>query len=252
MKLKVLHRRVLNNAERVQTVLEPVLPAKLPKRYLDRQTNLSSFISRINTAAKPLDICVDRIVNEDAPEDGFMFTGLWLPEDELPHKKRYADVRIEWHTHPTMRRVKFTPLSWQRMRFGFWSYLLHELVHRQQNIDQPERSTRVFRPISAVRSLREEQEYLGDFNEIEAYAHDAALEMVLLSPRASFLSAFGKMQKQPLDRNTAYNVYSQIFAAVPDHKAVQVFETKMYEWFMLIKEQQDFYKGLELETVWRR
>lgn len=253
MNIDVLHRRVLEDVGCIYPALQDILPAIMPRAYVQHKVNVSAFVKRLNRITQPLEIHNYVLRTERVPKETVKFTGLWLPESELPWKRSRADVRIEWNLHPTSNRLAFTYKSWRQFRFGYWGYLMHELVHRHQNIQQEIRNvrdTRSFRPESAVDSIREEQEYLGSYDEIEAYAHDVAVEMVLLSPSTSFTKALSVMQQQSIECATSYNVFTQSFANVPEHPAMKVFMRKVHEWFDLVKSQQSFYCLLELEASW--
>lgn len=250
MKLDILHRRILIDARTAQTALQSVLPVRLPNEYRNRKINVSAFVARMNRITTALDIHNYTLVNPKAPQHRITFTGLWLPETELPWKNSSADVRIEWNIHPSSRRIEFTPKSWRRFRFGYWGYLMHELLHRHQIDRKESQDARSYRPEAAVQSIREEQEYLGNFDEIEAHAHDVAIEMMLLSPQVPFDVALRVMHDQPPHHATTYNVYTQTFAGSPNHAATKVFKKKLKKWFTLVKREQDFYQSLQLEASW--
>lgn len=250
MKLDVLHRRILIDARAAHDALQSVLPVVMPKKYQHRKINVSAFVNRINRVTKDLNIHNYVILNSKAPEERITFSGLWLPETDLPWKNSDADVRVEWNVHPSSRRIEFTYQSWRRFRFGYWGFLMHELLHRHQIDRRPSQDARSYRPEAAVQSIREEQEYLGDYDEIEAHAHDVAIEMMLLSPHASFTKALDVMRQQPPHYATTYNVYMQTFAGSPNHAATKVFSKKIKSWFALVKAEQAFYQSLQLEASW--
>lgn len=57
-------------------------------------------------------------------------------------------------------------------------YLEHEMIHRAQYQSRSYKANRMYRSLSKDPAIREEQEYLGDTDEIEAYAANLARELM--------------------------------------------------------------------------
>lgn len=250
MQLDTLHRKVLADAHLLQAALDDVFPARRPHAYAGKRTRISTFIRKLNHATAPLDVHNYIIRHDKAPKNTVTFSALWIPDTDLPYRRSGADVRVEWHLHPDTHTITFTPRQWRRMRFGFWGSILHELVHRHQTGRSDQQDTRVYRPVGALESLREEQEYFGNYDEIEAHAFDGALEMMLVSPTYGYTRALDAIANYPAMVTTTLNVYTQSFASAPDHPALEAYHRKQKEWFDLMKAEQNFYLSLELEPSW--
>lgn len=256
MQLAVLHRRVMMDARVMQEAVADILPVKMPKRYQGRAFNLSSFLARLNAVTEPYGVVnVMTVESKDStvPPHTVMLTGTWLPEDLLPHEGSSADIRLEWHVAPHTRRQKWTQKEWSKRRFYFWSYLMHEMVHRHQDVYRNNGSfARVYRPWAEKQETQDEQTYLGDYDEIEAHAHDVALEMRIWYPDATYREALTQMKQTMLAApfTSTYAVYLRVFRDAAQHPALPVFHRKIKQWWKLMGRQDEFYQFLHLESSW--
>jgi len=153
------------------------------------------------------------------------------------------------------RSVTFTPLKWAYYIFMYWLYVMHELVHRHQNITRStDASCRIYRPAakeSENRMLHDEQLYLGEYDEIEAHAHDIALELLALCPDLSFRDAMMKIRRsshQSLTEQgmTTYPIYRQAFSGVRKHPVMPALHRKIKLWYRQLKQQRHAYDAMGL------
>jgi hypothetical protein len=263
MQLEALHRRVIMDARVIHEAVNTVFPAKMPKQYQGRAFNLSAFLRRLNATTESLGVVNDVVAEKKIPKNTVLMTAQWLPEDCLPVNGSSADVRLEWNINTQSRRQTWTQKEWSKRRFYFWSYLMHELIHRHQDMYRgrmrgQESFARVYRARVESGILKEEQIYLGDYDEIEAHAHDVALEMRMWYPGSSYRDALVQMKMQAPPRgaitcqgSSTYVVYTRAFATTPKHPALSVFHRKIKTWWHLMGAQPDFYQSLHLETSWR-
>ena len=263
MQLAALHRRVMMDTRVLHEAVNAVFPVKMPKRYRNRPFNLSAFLRQLNAVTEPLGVLNELVNERELPKGGVVMTAQWLPEDHLPVNGSSADVRLEWHVHPHGHRQSWTQNLWGKRRFYFWSYLMHELIHRHQDVCRgvsqgQESLARVYRARVENTVLKEEQTYLGDYDEIEAHAHDVALEMRAWYPDATYREALAQMKAEDPPRGvvtcqtaSTYAVYTRAFRTTPKHPALPVFHRKIKTWWHLMSTQPDFYQSLHLETSWR-
>lgn len=256
MQLAVIHRRVMMDARVLHEALNDVLPVKIPRRYRGRAFNLSSHLSRLNAVTEHYGIL--NVIAEDPddakiPPNTVLLTGTWLPEDLLPQQGSTADIRLEWHVGPAHRRQRWTQKEWSKRRFYFWSYLMHEMIHRHQDVYRTNGScARVYRPWAERKDMQDEQTYLGDYDEIEAHAHDVALEMRIWYPTLPYRECLSQMRNGLLTAShiSTYAVYTRAFRDASKHPALPVFHRKIKQWWRLMGEQKDFYRSLHLESSW--
>jgi len=227
-----------------------VLPARMPKKYHQQKLNLRPFIRRLNTVTEPFKVFNELQLDNAMPVGSVVASGLWLPKDDLPEDGSYADIRVIWHTHPKTRRVTLTPLKWDRRRFYYWQRIGHELVHRYQEASRPpDAEARTYRVAATARKEKEQQAYYGNYDELEAYAHDAALEMMLWYSAYSFHDAQKWMENWGLAGAVVptYNTYLAVFD--PSHPAVPAFKRKCHAWWDIMQKSKDFYAKLELPRL---
>lgn len=228
-----------------------VLPRKMPSRYKTGRMNLGSFVKRLNTVTAPFNV-----VNEVEPDPtlivgGSAISAFWYPKNLLPENNSYADVRIIWHPHPAARRIKMSPIIWARRRFYFWERVAHEFVHRYQDFGRAAGATsRTFRVrTSDPARAAEQQQYYSDYDELEAYAHDAALEIITWWPEDTRQQAISLSNITPMDVlcQPSYYNYLEIFEV--GHPARANFRRKVKQWYHAMKQTEDFYTKLALPKL---
>ena len=94
-------------------------------------------------------------------------------------RKKNAIV-LNVHLNPSKRTFKFTKTNYNGMIFMFSQIVQHEFIHESQfyfRPDQAERKVRVYHSEKISKKRLEQIEYLREWCEIEAYAHDIAMEI---------------------------------------------------------------------------
>lgn len=245
MRVDTLHKKMAQDVRVVHESLAGVLPVRMPKIYETREMNVRSFLARLNKVTEPLNVFNE--LKEDPMEaEGTLSTsGLWNTAGELPENGSYADVRLIWHVHPKTKRVKMTPHKWNRHRFYFYQLLMHELMHRHQD----DTSERVYRARSEDRETKESQTYYGATSEIEAHAHDAALELRAWWPAVPFRTAVSYAKEVMNPTPSTYMLYQVAFMDCPSHPAMKHFKRKLRAWYDLLDKQADFYDALQLPSL---
>lgn len=252
MRIHNLHRRVIRDMDMMLDAVNAVLPVKMPARYETRQMNLGAFVKRLNTVTETFNVVNEITDDVTVPKGQYAVSGAWWPEDLLPENNSSADIRVYWHPHPTAHRVKITPTVWARRRFYFWERLAHELVHRYQDVARPEDSSaRAFKVRTADSEQAEEQKtYFSDYDELEAYAHDAALEMITWWPGTPLKQAVGLANQIDPDAKmwSSYSNYLSNFEV--GHPARAQFRRKVKQWYhVMTTETTDFYTRLALPRL---
>lgn len=250
MRIHNLHRRVIRDMDMMIESVNEVLPVKMPSKYASQKMNLGAFIKRLNTATEPFNV-INEIEDDVTTTKGTTTSSaLWYPTELLPVNGSEADIRILWHPHPDAHRIKITPAIWARRRYYFWERVAHELVHRYQDVDRPEGSARRFKVRTALNDADAEQkQYLGDYDELEAYAHDAALEFVSWWPEASVRDACKLACAVDLHPHvwSTYDHYMSTFEV--GHPARTHFRRKVRQWHHAMLQSQEFYDKLSLPRL---
>lgn len=242
MRVDMLHRKLSRDISMLQPVMDTVFPVTLPEKYTSKPVSLKHFVAKLNSVSTEHQI-FNEIQDDKEMEPGeFITSGLWLGDSELPSNESHADIRLIWHVHPDTKRIEWTVPRWNRRRFYWWQMLMHELIHRYQCIYRGEKETKQFVPQTTQRSLKESQFYLGDYDEIEAHAHNAALEFVTWFPGVTYRECVRKALTYSGRKLTpTYLEYSTAFVDTPRHPAMAVFKRKTKAWMdILLKNPQDY------------
>jgi hypothetical protein len=94
-------------------------------------------------------------------------------------RKKNAIV-LNVHFNPSKNTFKFTRANYNGLIFMFSQIVQHEFIHESQfhfRPDQAERKVRVYHSEKISKKRLEQIEYLREWCEIEAYAHDIAMEI---------------------------------------------------------------------------
>lgn len=251
MRVDTLHRRIEKDVRVIHDAVRDLLPVQLPSQYESRAMNVRAFLDKLNQSTEPLGVFNELELDKTVPVGECDMTGLWLGKDELPENDSYADLRVIWHMHPDTKRFVLTPTSWNRRRFFWWEMTLHELVHRHQDVYRtPEQDIKVFRPRTTRRDIKEEQAYYGSYDEIEAHAHNAALEFVMWWPELSLRDAIrAAIAYTGRVLTPTYNLYEMTYCDTPKHPAKRTFKRKVQAWYDLMKKRPDIYQMLELPKL---
>lgn len=105
-------------------------------------------------------------------ENQVLVSGIYDREED---QQGFACIEVCLNYHPGQRYLDIETLDWQRLIFDVAECVGHELIHRQQR----RRRTRIY--ISTLDSgpLKDEQEYLGGSDEIEAYGFSIAADLIV-------------------------------------------------------------------------
>lgn len=226
-----------------------VIPVTMPKKYESSALNVLPFIKRLNAVTEPHRVFNEVVTDASLNPGQTAVSALWIPKYELPENGSRADVRIIWHLHPSTRRLSMSPLKWSRRRSYFWSRVGHEIVHRHQaGFRSPDGDARNYRTQADDRDVREDQQYLGNYDELEAHAYDAAFEMASWCPGATFTQALKSIYE--IHGNTVIPTYTTyIMAFPPAHPAILPFQRKVRAWWEQIQKSPEFYARLALPRL---
>ena len=251
MRIHTLHRRVIRDMEMMIDDVNTILPVRMPNRWETRSLNLGAFVKRLNTVTEPFNVINEILPDPSTPAGASVVSGVWYPADLLPANDSDADVRVIWHPHPGSYRIKMTPTTWARRRYYFWERLAHEFVHRYQDLERPDDTeARTFRVrTDDEKAANEQQTYYSDYDELEAYAHDAALEMLTWWPDLTFKQAIGKANKLDVDARVWSSYHNYLSSFEVGHPARPHFRRKAKQWYHAMQQTPDFYAKLELPKL---
>lgn len=108
--------------------------------------------------------------NSDIEIGQLFIGGLYTPED-------YKSIEIQLSINPKTVLVDI-PDMWPSLVFLLSQTIKHELIHHYQNFQRDCSFYKQYRYYSESYELGDERNYLSSYDEVEAYAHDIALEMI--------------------------------------------------------------------------
>lgn len=218
-----------------------VFPPEMPRQYETQQMNIAPFHRKLEAALAPNNITVPIQRDSTEPEGTLLLSGMWYAR---------GPIEIRMHLHTATHRVKWTPAIWKRRRMFFWETVMHELIHRYQGSAEGERFSGVYyySVDEDDPTRKEELEYYGECDEIEAYAHDAAVELFTWYPTSTLAGAIRQVATRRSTGMTrpAYTVYTRVFEHNKHNPALQQFHRKLRSWWNLVHAESDFYRSLEL------
>jgi hypothetical protein len=147
-------------------------------------------------------------------------------------------IEITMHFHQNSRSYNFTPSAWVNFKFMLTQVLQHELIHKHQYSHRIglENSCCLYYDIKGgEKSDKDYMDYLAELDEIEAYAHDIALEIVHHYPRLSPYKVLDTINKRK--KIWSWHHYRDTFEYSEDwddvkHRLLK----KTYQWIPHIRE----------------
>ena len=244
MNIRSLHQSVTQSFDQIRPGVDSVFAATLSK--IDRRgraVNIKSFTERLNVVLRPFAIRITTEVNNsfgNPQENGGKYypaIGGFCFEPSSPLKQ--ARINVVLCVHSVTNRLDLPIDSWHYFQFRLLKVINHELVHRAQYQSGRKRTNSlIFRPqVSASMDMHiyNEQRYLGDIDEIEAYARDCVEEWNYLQFDMPLTMASLKRQfRQQHSILPSIEYYQDVFKHDETHPSVRRFFRKVMEWNKLV------------------
>ena len=159
---------------------------------------------------------------EDFNKDTYNVSGLY----DMHNDVRY----ICFNFSSLIKTININNQKWEEFKFQTSQVIQHETIHKYQwqTRDVNFESEKVdFRSL-VVENDEEERSYLSDVDEIDAYAHDIAMELKHYYPRKNpyvILNKISKTRKVP-----SYTYYTKTFKNCEWQKIRKKLIQKTYKW----------------------
>jgi len=157
-------------------------------------------------------------------ENGWVFVGgaYYSSYDENFEKS----IEINFNYNPANKTIILTPRKFTRLCIGFADTILHEIIHMRQHRRRNWIALPDFPSTASRTKQREEQEYLGCRDEIDAYAFNIACELTdkFNSKQTKIIRHLNEDQKGCYQRHNTYSMYLKVFGH--DHNHVVIKELK--------------------------
>lgn len=194
-------------------------------KFSGRQ-RLSTIKNRLQSVLRPFGVKV--IISQEAgfePGD-FCVSGFY------DYTRKRQSIELILHYHEKYNFFIWFESSWEQFRFLIAQVLQHELVHKSQYQyrDDNSRGVALYYDIKGtVKSNKEYMDYLSELDEIDAYAHDIAMEIKHYYPRVRALDVLRTIDTRQYLHS--YKVYKRTFRGVEDWKEVHDrLLKKVYQW----------------------
>ena len=171
---------------------------ELGTRHAGKQFTASELTTLIRRQLPSIDFIVRTTRDTAVDPDMVVVSGLYDNHDD---KQKIPSITITLCYHPVQDVYFVDLLNWKQFSFDIAECVGHELVHRKQHHDGSIQLMKPFRSKHLDGRIKEDQEYLGADDEIEAYGFSIASEMHTF--------------KKPINECIMYNVYRATFETDP-------------------------------------
>lgn len=196
--------------------------------FEDNRNKFKGFVShralirRLNTTFKSLDNLKFKSVKyDDLDVNDYLIGGLYDQNTDI----KYILINLSTYCD----EIYFEDYMWSDFKFGISQTIQHEAIHQLQFQHRANRDESVkidFRV--RQEDLGEEREYLSDMDEIDAYAHDIAMEIKYFYPRSDPYDILKTISyKRKL---SAYRYYTKTFKGCDWSKIKRRLLLKTYKW----------------------
>lgn len=149
-----------------------------PEEMIGREVPFEEITKRLNKILRPMGAIIrtrrDTSLKNKTNRVHYVFSGYYDTE-----KTKNAIV-MTIHRPLRRKKFKFTKRNYQEFIFLFSQITQHEFIHESQfafRPEQAERKVRVYHSDKISKERLNQIEYLREWCEIEAYAHDIAMEI---------------------------------------------------------------------------
>lgn len=125
-------------------------------------------------------------------------------------------------------KIKIDKKRLDGLLFLLYQVLVHELIHKHQFENRFEDCSSYYIELDDKKEMNEEQMYLADYDEIDAYASDCSLEIIRHYPD-EYMTAFDEIGKRDID---SYEYYKQVFSGTLWGDIKKRLLKKIYLWLV--------------------
>lgn len=200
--------------------------------FTGRQTP-DEIATLLQQAIKPwgAKVSVIRCTNTDVLINKFSIGGFFDVE-----RKRQA---ITLNVYFNEKQKKFNWNAGHRENFIFLAsqILQHELIHKKQHVQRPADAQELssYYAVTTTTGDQEQIDYMSEFDEIDAYAHDIALEIVHYYPGTDRFKILGNINHHRY--LTSWRLYTKTFKDCQDWSQVRNrLLGKIYRWLPHIED----------------
>lgn len=199
--------------------------------FLYKRVKYSKISESLNKILKPLDARVRVIRDKKMKVPYGSKHQLYTISGYFDTLKKKNAIMINIHLNPSKKEFKFTKSAYNGFKFMFAQVVQHEFIHKTQYTYRPAQSDRQVKVHYSHQLSKErlkEIDYLSSWCEIEAYAHDIAMEIKQYHGDKNPAMVIKQIDKY---RNLySYNSYKQAFKGTDWSRLKKSLLRKVWRW----------------------
>lgn len=202
---------------------------KRVEKFQDKFTGYQSPIEiaeLIQKILKPWKVKINVKKSKDVPIQEISIGG------SFDNEKIYKQIEIDLYFNPRQKKYGWNEYNVTGTMFLLRQVLQHELIHQYQMQQRHEESRGMvtyYAVVSRDPSKQEEVDYLSELDEIDAYAHDIAMEIKHYYPDEDPYQVLKAIRRKRY--LTSWKIYAKAFKHCRDWEQVRHrLLTKIYNW----------------------
>lgn len=246
MNIPAIHGQITKEFTPIRNAVDPVFDKYLTSVKKGRAINAGPFFRALRHSVKSFRVYPQlrywpALLDEETPvPDEFWYpviSGACYepdpPEGDTPVK--IAKIDILFYLTPSTRRITLSEHGLRHLQYRFYNVVLHELIHRTQYaMGRRNAAPLVFRPHTKAKltaTERTQQRYLGEIDEIEAYARDCVEEWFFWHPHQPLtMRGMRKEFRAGGQRLSVIEYYHSVFQGDETHPAIRRLFRKVIAW----------------------
>lgn len=214
------------------------LASKINKRIASLYHDLSSrteigydeLQQVVYKAVKPLGVRVD-VCRDELPKRAFAIGGYFEPE------RVRQPIMIELFVSQKAESIRVSKKWLANTSFVLFQTLCHELVHKYQYKHREPESVVWIIELDDFAEMDEQQSYLAELDEIDAYAHDIALELAFYHPD----TCMEELRTMQSPKISSWSLYTEAFEGTSWREIHNRLLKKVYKHLTQIRENEEQY-----------
>lgn len=201
----------------------------LPEKLVNRKVSYSEFSKMLNEVLRPLGGYVRVMRDSDYTGNFCTLSGYY--DTDLKQK-----LCIMVHVSGVSDHIKLTLKKYNTFRFMFSQIVQHEFIHRSQfefNPDLDKRNIRVGLSNRLSKDQLAQINYLREWYEVEAYAHDIAMEIAHYHRKKRPETVLKRIDH--FKHLESYQLYAKAFRGTDWQKLKIVLLKKTWKWLQTVK-----------------
>lgn len=228
-----LHAHVTQEFALLRVPLDEAFDTIRQRILKSRSITMTTVAQRLTDAVGRHGVKVKVTVTKEADGAGQFYYPTMTAQCFSPTKRRGVRIEMLLWQHPTAPRFLMSRGGVDYFQYRFYKMLQHELVHKAQFLlaADARESFLVFKPSAKSDEwLHDQQAYLCEIDEVEAYARDAVEEWYYIHPDRPLTPAALLEEYRHTRRVCSIGYYAMVFQADETHPAVLRFFNKTLHW----------------------